>query len=124
MNRCWEWLGSKPESRGGYGQLYLNGRTQLAHRVVFERFNGEVPADLTLDHLCRNRSCVNPDHLEPVSITENIRRGTPFKPKKTHCPSGHPYDEANTGVYRGERQCKACNRARALARYHRKKAGQ
>jgi len=65
---CWLWTG--PLNPGGYG---TNGG-RLAHRVVYERLIGQIPAGLTLDHLCRVRNCVNPQHLEPVTIAENLRR--------------------------------------------------
>lgn len=70
---CWEWTGTiRPD---GYGQLRAYGKMQRAHRVVWEWLAGPIPEGLTLDHLCRNRACVNPDHLEPVSVGLNVQRG-------------------------------------------------
>ena len=100
---CWVWQRSV---RGdGYGQLWLVGdRRPLAHRY-----------GLQLDHLCRNRGCVNPAHLEPVTRKENVLRGVGFaaqNARKTHCPRGHEYDEANTYLRpgRGSRHCRTCDR--------------
>lgn len=71
---CWEWTGSL--NKGGYGQMRLNKtRLEMAHRVVWEELAGPIPEGLDLDHLCRNRKCANPDHLEPVTRSVNLRRG-------------------------------------------------
>lgn len=63
----------------GYGQIQINGRDTLAHRTAYEYFKGPIPEGLELDHLCRTKACVNPDHLEPVTRSENVRRGTPYR---------------------------------------------
>jgi hypothetical protein len=73
---CWEWTGRTDQ---GYGRVSIGGRQLRAHRVVYERLVGRVPDGLVLDHLCRNRGCVNPDHLEPVTNEENIRRGVAIR---------------------------------------------
>lgn len=70
---CWEWTGAR--SRNGYGNVKIKGRNQVAHRAVWELLVGPIPAGLQLDHLCRNKGCVMPDHLEPVTPKENTRRG-------------------------------------------------
>lgn len=113
---CWDWLAS--QTTAGYGQFYLDGRPRPAHRVVYELLVGSVPEGLELDHLCANRDCVNPDHLEPVLHVENMRRSWFYtgaahhQSAKTHCKQGHPYDEENTYVYAesGWRGCRTCVR--------------
>lgn len=117
---CWIWTASK--MAGGYGQFIVmsgkRGRPIPAHRVAWEWLRGPIPDGLVIDHRCRTRACVNPDHLEPVTNEENILRGV-WQPilnrTKTYCVNGHPFNDENT--YRppgrpGVRQCRACMRAR------------
>jgi hypothetical protein len=114
---CWIWTGSLRDDGGG--QFRLNGRTRKAYQVSFEALVGSIPEGLELDHLCRNRACVNPTHLEPVTHRVNMLRGRTVAAAhaaKTHCPAGHPYDETNTRRYRGERRCRACKRERSQRR--------
>lgn len=121
---CWLWLGYlSPAKRGGggYGAFWLNGKFKKAHMVSYELFRGQIPDGLELDHLCRVRSCVNPDHLEAVTRSENIKRGAGGS--VTHCPSGHPYDIENTKIYQGRRYCRACNRADTRRRRRTKRRG-
>ena len=106
----------------GYGWFRLSGRAQPAHRVAYEHFVETIPDGLTLDHLCRNRLCVNWLHVEPVTRGENVMRGVGFAPAnaaKTHCVHNHEYTPENTYRTReGWRMCRTCtlerNRRRRL----------
>ena len=102
---CWLWEGAC--THDGYATLTVDGRTITAHRYVYEQMIGAIPAGLSLDHLCRVRCCVNPAHLEPVPIRENIQRGG--HSLKTHCANGHLLAPPNLyPAKRGGRVCKAC----------------
>ena len=108
---CWEWRAKV--NLNGYGYFWNGQAMQLAHRFSYEHWVGPIPTGLDLDHLCRNRDCVNPSHLEPVTRSENLRRGKPagsHNRAKTHCPQGHPYDGANLYVApsSGRRGCRTC----------------
>jgi hypothetical protein len=120
---CWHWPGRL--DRGGYGRI---GRL-LAHRVVYEKLRDPIPDGLTIDHLCRVRSCVNPYHMEPVSAAVNTARGqgpAGLNVHKTHCKHGHVFDEQNTRVtYQRAgwwRVCRPCHNARCRKSYHAAKA--
>ncbi|NEE06902.1 HNH endonuclease [Streptomyces sp. SID7499] len=118
---CWLWTAATFKATG-YGQFREGGRgsrVRTAHRVAYELLVGSVPAGLQLDHLCRNRRCVNPAHLEPVTNRENGLRGTSFaavNAAKTHCVRGHAFDTDNTltSPATGHRRCRACARERQL----------
>ena len=118
---CWEWTAAR--NTDGYGSLRdLERDTVLgAHRLIYEALVGPVPVGQELDHLCRTRHCVNPDHLRIVFHSENVAAGAvrfngQYQRTKTHCPQGHPYDEINTRIdKRGARRCKTCNNERVAA---------
>lgn len=116
---CWCWVGAT--DKRGYGRFHLDERSVPAYRAVYEAHIKKVPKGLELDHLCRNPNCVNPAHLEPVTHSENYRRGNSGKHlgaihrAKTHCPYGHPYNKKNTAYQYNkngskQRVCKTCQR--------------
>ena len=112
---CWNWKAGKTK---GYGMFYLNGRSVGAHRVSYELYVGKIPKGLTLDHLCRNTACVNPRHLEPVTLGVNVLRSNNLcavNARKTHCKNGHKFTKENTYYFKSTwvkdrkfRQCKKC----------------
>src|SRR5581483_10657197 len=123
LTGCWVWTGTL--SADGYGRVYTGARnTAWAHRVSYELHRAPIPAGCQIDHLCRNRACVNPAHLEVVSARENTLRGatvTARNARKTHCIHGHPFDAANTIYRHGRRECRACRVRNDRARYERRR---
>lgn len=121
MSQCVEWQGKYFSN--GYGRVGY----KMAHRIVYEEQVGEIPDGLQLDHLCRNRGCVNIEHLEPVTIKVNVMRGVSphaINARKTHCTNGHEFTEQN--IYqrpdRIARGCRTC-RAQAVKRHQARKRG-
>jgi len=110
VDGCWLWTYGL--NRTGYAVMRFNGHIALMHRVIFKALSGPVADELELDHLCRRRSCVNPEHLEPVTGRENRRRGLGGV-LKTNCVNGHPFDAENTYLWQGRRKCRACGRRNA-----------
>ena len=116
---CWLWKGRLDHK--GYGQFDLPDTTISAHRYSWQHLRGPVPDGLQLDHLCRIRKCVNPDHLEPVTARENIFRGVGLAvkhSKQTHCHKGHPFSGNNVDLVgnRGKyvmRVCVTCRNIRS-----------
>jgi hypothetical protein len=134
-NGCWAWTGSLHYL--GYGKFWFNKKVESAHVAAYELFVGPVPFGMELDHTCHtnsgcdlgdrcpHRRCVNPDHLEPVTPSENKRRGhsiTGQNSRKTHCKRGHEFTPENTYVQvkRNGQRLRSCRRCRALAAVERR----
>jgi len=126
---CWIFKGAL--QKDGYGSCNRNGHS-LAHRAYYSILKGELIPGLELDHLCKNRNCVNPDHLEQVTHSENVSRGN-YKynhrnGRKTHCKRGHEFNDQNTlhEIVAGSkrRKCIICRRMNQNVRYYKNKAGE
>ena len=114
---CWEWTAGRIDT--GYGALGVDGKMMLAHRFAYEQFVGQIPDGLALDHLCRNRGCCNPEHLNPCTRGENVLAPgseslAAVNAAKTHCVHGHEFDDMNTYMWRGRRSCRACRKRRSV----------
>lgn len=128
QSECWLWAGAV--NRHGYPQRKWDGKTHMIHRVVYENEVGEIPEGLTLDHLCRVTTCINPSHMEAVTLRQNILRGqspSALNAVRTHCANGHKFNKENTGwerrkTSRTARYCKTCRHRHMAAWYARKKA--
>ncbi len=102
------WLINQSLDEDGYCILSYKGKPCRAHRKIYELVKGNIPSFMVCDHLCNNRNCVNPDHIEIKTNKENIQRGISHNGTKTHCPQGHPYTEENTYRHKGGRHCREC----------------
>lgn len=123
-NECWEWQGKL--DKNGYGRFAVNRKNIRSHRFSYEFYIGKIPNGLVIDHLCRNKRCVNPKHLEPVTNKENILRGlglASLNSKKIYCINGHLLKNKNLYVQKktGKRFCRECDRRRGRELYIRKK---
>lgn len=121
---CWLW--KAVVNKDGYGIFGFNKQGYLAHRLSYEWFIGTIPKGLEIDHLCRDRSCVRPDHLEAVTYLENMQRGDSYSHgaygrNKTVCVNGHEFTEGNTHIYNNKRKCKECGRIYNRRSYWRNK---
>ena len=123
---CWLWTGCILWH--GYGQTYWNKKKEYAHRVSYWIRKGEIPEGLILDHLCRVRSCVNPDHLEAVTYQTNVRRGVGVGKRglinEGRCINGHKYDKENTYLAPNNpyKFCRTCSKARLRKIYEKKRS--
>ena len=116
--QCWFWMDSC--NAEGYGTFGIHSRSYLAHRIAYVSTRGVIPKGMELHHSCRNRACVNPAHLEPISHHENSIRGNAgmHQRGKEFCPQGHPYSWENVVDYHdGKRRCRECERLRARNYY-------
>lgn len=106
--KCWLWTAGTTSA--GYGGFYADGKHLSSHRVSYEMHVGPIQEGFDMDHLCRVHRCINPEHLEPVTHAENVRRGQAGKQGrgKTYCMRGHPLSGENLNRYRGRRRCRAC----------------
>lgn len=115
---CWNWKAWS--NKKGYGFIKIDGEKVPAYRFAYEWMVGKIPKGLHIDHLCRNSSCVNPEHLEPVTRAENTMRGngiTAQNARKTHCKRGHEFTKKNTYINKlGKRICRLCGRNRMRER--------
>lgn len=103
---CWEWVGG---TNGVYSQFYIKSRKIYGHRFAYEYFVGSIPENLVVNHLCRNKLCVNPQHLEATTQKENIRHAVSGKPRSSVCNRGHERTEGNTYIYpSGVKACRPC----------------
>ncbi len=119
-DNCWIWIASK-DSRG-YGKFWIKDKYFYAHRFSYQIFKGQIHEDLVLDHLCHNKSCVNPNHLEEVTIGENVLRGNSISginSRKTHCKNDHEFTLESTyfRLNNGNRMCKICEKVRVKQYY-------
>lgn len=122
---CWQWLGGTNQS--GYGRFRFSaGHTKVAHRVSYEWLVGPIADGLELDHLCRNRGCVNPDHLDVTDHRTNVLRGDGIAgraARREHCRYGHPYTPENLVIKaKGARVCRECNNASSRESKRRRRA--
>lgn len=121
LEKCWPWKAAL--NACGYGILGHNGRTWLAHKLMWHWLRYPVPQGHELDHTCRVRACVNPNHLRVVTHKDNMKVGA--KALKTHCPAGHPYAGDNLLIdkHSGGRRCKICRVSKLRAANQRRKHG-
>jgi hypothetical protein len=113
---CWEWTGSKYH---GYGQFWDGKKLVGASRFSWLLANGVIPPELTIDHVCQNPGCVNPEHLQCIPMLDNCRLGS--KAQNTHCPKGHPFEGRNVIWVKTSRMCRICKQDKDRRYHHRNK---
>lgn len=124
---CWIWIGSF-NGKKGYGKMLLRGKLELAHRISYSWYRGHIPTGMTIDHMCNNKACVNPEHLEVATQKDNNLRGNSLTAKnkrKTHCARGHEFTEDNVKIIirrtSTRRVCKKCHRQNVRATKRRRR---
>ena len=121
MTTCIE--SKKGITANGYSRIRINNKNIQAHRWAWELVNGQIPDEFVIDHICRNRKCVLPEHLRMVTQQENIMAGLHNIDNRSHCNQGHPFVKENIMIRKsGKRECAECNRIRARANYAKKVA--
>jgi len=121
MTDCIE--SKKGITTNGYSRIRVNNKNIQAHRWAWELVNGQIPEDFVIDHICRNRKCVLPEHLRMITQQENIMAGLHNIDNRSHCNQGHPFVKENIMIRKsGKRECAECNRIRARANYAKKVA--
>lgn len=119
MNDCIE--SKKSITTNGYSRIRIEGKNIQAHRWAWELVNGSIPSGMVIDHLCKNKRCVLPNHLRLVTQQENIMAGNHNIDNRSHCNQGHPFIKENIMIRKsGKRECAECNRERARANYAKK----
>lgn len=115
---CWFWMAGK--NGNGYGYFWFENASVPAHRWIYCFFNGRLGYDIELHHKCQTPTCVNPDHLQPLTPSEHIKKHgmTFWQSNKTTCPNGHPYSGNNLYVCRKKRYCRICRRLYFRKYYH------
>ena len=116
IGNCWMWQRFK--DKDGYSRIQINKKSCSGHRFIYEYYHGDIDPNLMIDHLCRKRACVNPEHLELVTPLINTKRGIGNRNKeKTRCPYGHEYSGISS---QGKRICKICRNKVVLELYHKR----
>lgn len=118
-NECWIWQGNRSRTKctvKEYGMFHQGGKNRKAHRVSYEHFNASLTEGLTIHHICNNGLCVNPKHLQEMTLRENVLLGNgmgAINARKTHCSKGHEFSEDNTNYSGNHRSCRICNKIRS-----------
>ena len=121
MTTCIE--SKKGITTNGYSRIRINNKNIQAHRWAWELVNGQIPDEFVIDHICRNRKCVLPEHLRMITQQENIMAGLHNIDNRSNCNQGHPFVKENIMIRKsGKRECAECNRIRARANYAKKVA--